>query len=304
MADITLDARYSSLCGFTEEELDATFAPALKGLDRDVIRAWYSGYNWRGATVYNPFDVLMALREHRLCKYWFEACASSLVLDRLLKQQVYTPDLSHFSTMPSQISHFDVEHIPLEALLFQAGYLTVEHVLRLSGQLYMTLSYPNLAVRSGLNGALLERMQGSPALAAQQTSQLEQLLRANDLNGLRELLEAFCTSMPQEEHLDSASQCTRMFYSHFAALELDVRVEDASSQSRIDLAVLLQQQTYLFSFKVMELVPEVNALQRIKDCRYAEKYRRDGATIYLIGVEFSREAPSVARFDVEKVAAH
>jgi len=297
--DITLDARYSAICGFTEDEVDAVFAPALDGLDRDEIRSWYSGYNWRGATVYNPFDLLMALRERRLGKYWFEASASPFILERLLTQQVFAPRLSDLCVMESQISHFDIEHIPVEALLFQAGYLTITHVRRLPGQLYMTLSYPNLAIRSGLNGALLERMKGSPALAVQQTSQLQQLLRANDLNGLRELLEDFCASIPHDGQHDPATHYIRIFYRHFAALELDVRLEDGSSQARIDLAVLLQHKTYLISFKVMEQVPEVNALQWIKDCRYPEKYRRDGSAIYLIGVEFSRETQSMVRFDVE-----
>ena len=35
------------------------FAPELPGLDRDEIRAWYNGYNWRGdEKVCNPFDIL------------------------------------------------------------------------------------------------------------------------------------------------------------------------------------------------------------------------------------------------------
>lgn len=54
--------------------------------------------------------------------------------------------------MESHISHFDVEHIPVEELLFQARYLTI------------------------------------------------------DLNGLRELLEAFCASISQDGHHNPASQ--------------------------------------------------------------------------------------------------
>ncbi|MDR2451050.1 MAG: AAA family ATPase, partial [Candidatus Accumulibacter sp.] len=53
--DITLDRRYSDLCGYTEADVDTVFAPELEGLDRDKIRHWYNGYNWRGETVYNPF---------------------------------------------------------------------------------------------------------------------------------------------------------------------------------------------------------------------------------------------------------
>jgi hypothetical protein len=59
LKDITVDPRYSALCGYTEADLDQVFAPELAGLDRDQIRAWYNGYNWTGEAVYNPFDVLL-----------------------------------------------------------------------------------------------------------------------------------------------------------------------------------------------------------------------------------------------------
>ncbi|MBK1725270.1 ATP-binding protein, partial [Thiocystis violacea] len=52
--DITVDAEYSALCGYTEHDLDTVFAPEVEGLDRDEIRRWYNGYNWTGESVYNP----------------------------------------------------------------------------------------------------------------------------------------------------------------------------------------------------------------------------------------------------------
>lgn len=48
LIDITLDPRYSAICGYTEADLDTVFAPELPGLDRDEITAWYNGYSWRG----------------------------------------------------------------------------------------------------------------------------------------------------------------------------------------------------------------------------------------------------------------
>ena len=56
--DITLDPDYSSLCGYTDNDIDTVFAPELEGLDREQIRAWYNVYNWLGEHVYNPYDVL------------------------------------------------------------------------------------------------------------------------------------------------------------------------------------------------------------------------------------------------------
>ncbi|WP_462331072.1 ATP-binding protein, partial [Thiohalocapsa halophila] len=48
LIDITVDANYSAICGYTESDLETVFAPELPGLDRDEIRHWYNGYNWTG----------------------------------------------------------------------------------------------------------------------------------------------------------------------------------------------------------------------------------------------------------------
>ena len=44
-----------------------------------------------------------------------------------------------------------------------------------------------------------------------------------------------------------------VFYSYFAALGLDIRVEDSSNHGRLDMAVLFNGHVYLFEFKVVEL---------------------------------------------------
>ena len=73
LTDVTLDPVYSSICGYTEEDLDTVFAPELAGLDRERIRDWYNGYGWLGEEkVYNPFDVLLLLRRRKFAAHWFE----------------------------------------------------------------------------------------------------------------------------------------------------------------------------------------------------------------------------------------
>jgi len=72
LKDITLDARFSAICGYTDTDLDTVFASELPGLDRDEIRRWYNGYNWTGESVYNPFDVLLLFDTRLFKPHWFE----------------------------------------------------------------------------------------------------------------------------------------------------------------------------------------------------------------------------------------
>ena len=90
-----------------------------------------------------------------------------------------------------------------------------------------------------------------------------------------------------------------MFYSHFAALGLDIRTEDVTCLGQIDMTVLFNNQVWLFEFKVVELTPQGRALEQIKARNYAAKYQSLQQPIHLIGVEFSKEPRQVVGFAVE-----
>ena len=92
-----------------------------------------------------------------------------------------------------------------------------------------------------------------------------------------------------------------VFYSHLAALALDLTAEDATSLGRIDLTLKFNGQVWLFEFKVVEQEPTGRALQQLKDRGYADKYRALGQPIHLIGIEFSREQRTLVGFEVETV---
>jgi hypothetical protein len=302
--DITLDGRYSAICGYTDEDVDAVFAAELPGLDRDEIRAWYNGYNWAGTSVYNPFDLLLLFQKREFRPYWFETGTPTFLIEQLLARRVFTPDLSRVVAMETLLSSFDVDCMPVEALMFQTGYLTIDSLLRMGGRIEYTLKYPNLEVQASLNGALLEGLTGDPLLPGRQTGQLYRLLLANDFQGLAALFTAFFAGIPHDWYRNNPiaqyeGYYASVFYSHFAALGLDVRLEDTTSHGRIDMTVLFNAQVYLFEFKVVELAPEGRALQQIVERDYAGKYHARGEPIHLIGVEFSRESRSVVGFEVE-----
>ncbi|MBS1224985.1 MAG: hypothetical protein H6R24_1663, partial [Proteobacteria bacterium] len=132
---------------------------------------------------------------------------------------------------------------------------------------------------------------------------LYQLLQANDLVGLKDLFQAFFATIPHQWYDNNPisryeGYYASVFYSYFAALGLDIVLEDATNQGRIDMTVKFNERVYLFEFKVVELTPEGRALQQLKDKGYAEKYRVLGQPIHLIGVEFSRASRNVVGFEV------
>lgn len=306
LKDITLDARYSALCGYTERDVDTVFSPELPGLDRQEVRRWYNGYNWLGTPVYNPFDLLLLFDHREFRPYWFETGTPTFLVKLLSQRQQFTPDLGRIVAPETLLSTFDVDNIPPEALLFQAGYLTVDSVRRIPGLMQVSLRYPNLEVRTSLNAVLLQSLTANPAQYGVHATRLYDLLLASDFAGLKTLFHAFYASIPHDwyrknELANFEGYYASIFYSYFAALGLDIRLEDSTSHGRIDMAVLFNGQVFLFEFKVVELTPAGQALQQLKDMAYADKYRARGEPIHLIGVAFSKATRNIVEFDVESV---
>ena len=305
--DITLDPRYSAICGYTDGDLDTVFAPELEGLDRDAIREWYNGYHWLGGEkVYNPFDVLLLFDRRKFGAYWFETGTPAFLVETLFRRGVSTVSLGEMVGTSELLSAFDVEHISTEALLFQTGYLTIDSEEDLGGESLYRLGYPNREVRQSLNGALLRHLVQDATRQTQNSIRLQRLLQTDDVQGLKELFHAFFASIPYEWYTNNdiaryEGYYASVFYSYFAALGLDIVVEDSSSHGRLDMAVRFGGRVYLFEFKVVEQAGAGSALAQLKARGYADKYRASGESIHLVGVELSRESRNVTAFDVETV---
>ena len=304
LIDITLDPSYSAICGYTEADLDTVFAPELAELNRDAIRDWYNGYWWLGEErVYNPFDILLLFRNRKFGAWWFETGTPSFLVETLFKRRVSSLALDEMVGSDDLLSAFDVDDIGTEALLFQTGYLTIRDKEDLGGEAFYRLGYPNREVRQGLNRSLLRYLVRDRSRQTANGIRLYRLLEANDFDGLETLFQAFFASIPYEWYTnnDIASYegyYASVFYSYFAALGLDVTVEDSTSHGRLDMAVRFNRNVYLFEFKVVEMAPKGAAMAQLKEKRYADKYRGLGQPIHLVAVEFSKNARNLTAFEV------
>ena len=306
LKDITLDPRHSSICGYTDADLDTVFGPELPGLDRNKIRDWYNGYSWSGAEkVYNPFDILLLFDSRKFKAHWFETGSPSFLVETLLNRRVGSLALEEMIGTDGLLSKFDVDDIATEALLFQTGYLTITEEMNLGDKTLYRLGYPNREVKQSLNEHLLHGLGPDPSRQGAHDIRLYQLLTANDFVGLEAQFRAFFDSIPFEWHMNNdianyEGYYASVFYSWFAALGLDTAVEDSSSRGRMDMAVRFNGNVYVFEFKVVELARKGAAMAQLKERRYAEKYRGLGQPIWLIAVEFSQKARNLASFDVER----
>ena len=303
LLDITLDPRYSTICGYAEADLDAVFAPELPGLDRATIREWYNGYSWLGEEkVYNPFDILLLFNSREFKAHWLETGSPTFLVDLLFRRRVRSVDFDGMLASDELLSAFDVDETAPEALLFQTGYLTIREREDLDGTPIYRLDYPNREVRQGLNRSLLRRLGQDGSRLTANSVALYRLLEADDVAGTEELVRAFFAGIPHQWHTnndiaDYEGYYASVFYSYFAGLGLNVAVEESTSRGRLDMAVRFERRVYVFEFKVVEQAGEGSAMAQLSDRRYAEKYRTPGVDVHLIGVEFSSASRNVVAFE-------
>ncbi len=308
LKDITLDPRYSAVCGYTDRDLDAVFAPELPGLDRDEVRRWYNGYSWQGdEKVYNPFDVLLLFDTRKFEAHWFETGSPKFLIDLLMERRVSTLDLERMAGNETLLSAFDVGEMATEALLFQTGYLTILDADDRNGRTRYRLGYPNQEVRESLNERLLMALLPDASRKLADQGSLRELLAANDFAGLEALFRSIFAGIPYEWHVKNAIQkyegyYASVVYSCFAAQGLDLIAEESSSAGRADMTVRFDGRIYLFEFKTVDKEPTGEAMRQLREKGYADKYRSMGQPVRLIGVEFSKHDRNLAAFEVEQVA--
>ncbi len=148
VTDISLDARFGALLGFTDEELEACFDPELKraesalGLSRRelfrLLEAHYGGFSFdrRAKTkVFSPASILefLARPEADFRNYWLESSGTPLVLQkyadakRLRLPEDLTGEIAvETGTLASPFHYDDASSY---VLLTQAGCLTIRREL-------------------------------------------------------------------------------------------------------------------------------------------------------------------------------
>jgi hypothetical protein len=291
--DLTLDPTYGTICGYTDEDIDQVFAPELEGLDREEIRHWYNGYRWGQVSVYNPFDVLLLFQAREFRSWWFETGTPTFLVNWLKERKFYTPRLEKMWSNESLLSAFDVDHIEPEAMLWQTGYLTIRNWVRYGAVTEYHLTVPNYEVRQALNHALFtswcprgsDWMRGiGPIIRAFQEGEVEEV---------RSHFERLYASIPHDWYRNNPiaqyeGYYASVFYSHLAALGLDLVAEDVSQEGQCDLVIRQGDRVWVIEFKVVDQEASGESLKQLQQKNYAAKYKKSGVQVIELGIEFSR----------------
>jgi len=307
LKDITVDARYSAICGYTQNDLETVFADRLEGLDLEAVRSWYNGYSWSGEAVYNPFDILLFLDERIFKAFWFETGTPSFLVKLLGEKPRSLPELEGLVVGQELLGSFRIEDLEPETLLFQAGYLTIKDVSSDSvrGTRY-TLGFPNREVRQAFSALMLAFLTSGPADARGRLDRLYDIMDAGDTGALRALVHSFFASIPNDWYRKNRisefeGYYASVVYAYFASVGYEVIPEDVTNRGRIDLTVKTQTGIWIFEFKVrgLDRSGDKSPLEQLRERGYAEKYRADGRTVRQVGIVFDPDTRNIEAWETE-----
>ncbi|WP_282755761.1 ATP-binding protein [Desulfuromonas thiophila] len=300
LEDISLNPAYATLCGYTEQDLDTTFAAHLAGADRNEVRRWYNGYNFLGESVYNPFDILLFLKNGQQFKnYWFATGTPTFLITLIQQNNYFIPQLDNLKVSESLIESSDIDNIQLVPILFQAGYLTIRQVEQAArGGLQYVLDFPNKEVQLSFSDVIIDYLANHQTQRADFQDRLYLQLQKTDLEGFAQTLKSLFAAIPYNNDVNNTISSyegyyASVIYAYLASLGLDLIAEDVTSTGRIDLTIRLNDSIYILEFKVDG---SGDALAQIKERNYQQKYLAEGKKIFLIGIDFDSSARNLSAF--------
>lgn len=312
LTDLTLDKKFATICGFTQEECEHYFdewivenAKELKITKSEYLAKLKEKYNGirfsdKNEFVYNPVSFTKAMMNCDFKNYWFETGTPTFLLKLLKKNDYDLASLEGIKLKYEAFSSYEIDNLNPVALLFQTGYLTIKDYDRESQE--YTLSYPNREVAESFSDKLLEMYS---KLDIAQTSivfrQLYESLHENDMKHFFDALKTYYASIDYDLK-EKTEKCYQLvFYLIFSNLKYRINTEVKTNKGRMDAVVETPEQIYIFEFKLDQSAE--NAINQIKEREYYQKYLLNDKKLILIGVNFSSQTGNIDDWTQEMINA-
>lgn len=310
LRDITLNSKYATLLGYTQEELLRYFDDRLDHLTREHaeskvewlqdIKTWYNGYSWDGENfIYNPYSVLYLFQEGRFANYWFETGSPSFLVRLIKKYNFDLREMENFKAGEELFSSFEIDGMHVASLLFQTGYLTIKQVVPAARRKrFYILSYPNLEVKEAFLVYLLGDY--SPGLLERVSVLVDDLkitVKTDQMERFFDILRSIFAGLPYDIFIrDREAYYQTVIYLVLMLIGIDIKTEIKTNLGIIDAVIETGDHIYVLEFK---LDSADRALSQVKEKKYYEKFLSSQKVIKLIGVGFDAEQRNLGEYKIE-----
>ena len=305
LEDITINPEYAEICGYTHRDLETVFKESLEGVDLEMVRRWYNGYNYFGEKLYNPFDILLFIsNRYEFRNYWWGTGNPSFLIEKLKEENYYIPELENAIISEEELEAFDIDYINILSLLWQTGYLTfADRYSDERGRVKYKLKIPNLEIQFSLNELFITYLTNHRHEKLRYEDSLYNAIKEGDLHKFIEALKSIFSAIPYTSYANNIIARYEGYYSsvvfvYLMALGYEVIPEDITNRGRIDLTLKTKDKILIIEFKVDS---KEEPIEQIKKKRYYEKHLKEAKPIYLIGMKFDSKERNIVDYEIESL---
>lgn len=305
LMDISMDNRYATICGITEQELVTDLGEYIRDLSEtlqmsyeDLLRELqerYDGYHFveDSEGLYNPFSLLNTFARKKLGNYWFETGTPTYLVELLKENHYPLEHLTYEQATADTLTGIDtVDSSPIP-VLYQSGYLTIKDYDP-EFETY-TLGFPNKEVEEGFTRFLLpcyaHIRSGSSAF---HIVNFVKEVRSGNIDGFMKRLQSFFSDTPYELVRDLELHYQNVLFIIFRLVGFYTQAEYHTSEGRVDLVIRTDQFVYVMEFKLDGTAEE--ALQQIEEKQYALPFASDSRRLFKVGVNFSNATRNIEKW--------
>ena len=303
LTDLSMDERFATLFGYTPKELDGPLREnveafgAKNGMAFKAAKAafleWYDGYRFSPQSekrVCNPVTLGKALKSGKLESYWEATGKATLIIDRIEKAGKMPTDLENVPADYLTLDVCDAETLPMEALLYQGGYLTIKEVVpgenKDDPDSYI-LAPPNREVRDALKRGYLSQVMGLKEKPFDTIlDRAKRQIVASDWKGLLlESLFGLYASVPPDWRIKNEAEAKRYFQLFATMAGANPQPEVATFYGYADAVIETPEAVCVFEFKYAKSAKA--AIRQIRERGYADKWIGGKRPVTLVGINFN-----------------
>ena len=298
--------RYSDVFGFTADEVSEIASALQCSHMLPDIQAWYDGYHFGKADIYNPWSVINFFDKQTLADYWVNTSGNA-ILRQLMKQtdaeqKEALLSLLHGDSVTAVIRegviYDDIGEDPdaLYTMLLTTGYLTAIHKQRTFGGQLCRLVIPNREVKDAYRAEVLERMRGR--LAASSLLLMMEDLVAGHVVPFSKTLERYIAYLVSSYDAANKESFYHGFLLGMTALFVPEYVVESNRESgygRFDIAIFPKDTNkagILMEFKAADSEAQLEdkadeALRQIEEKQYVTEFEKRGISkVWKYGIAF------------------
>lgn len=307
LMDISMDNRYISICGITENELKANFKEGIVELSDatgdteeatiEKLRANYDGYHFvaNSIGIYNPFSLLNTLARLKFDDYWFETGTPTFLVELMKLHHYELRNLTKEQISADVINSIDSMSTNPIPVIYQSGYLTIKGYNERFKK--YKLGFPNQEVEQGFLNFLLPRYSSAGDKSSYFIEEFVKDVEAGNPDRFMQRLSTMLADTDYKVVGNTELYFQNVMYLIFKIMGFYIQVKRPTSDGRIDAIIQTADYIYIIECKLDKSAEE--ALRQIEDNNYAAPFQMDKRKLYKIGVNFSSGTRRVEEYKID-----